>query len=60
MKKLGEAIGKFVVKYRILIVIASILLCIPSLLGYIQYRYQLWYSCLSTRRYWYDEKGKIY
>ena len=35
MKKLGEAIGKFVVKYRILIVIASILLCIPSLLGYI-------------------------
>ena len=35
MKKLGEAIGKFVVKYRILIVIASILLCIPSLFGYI-------------------------
>ena len=35
MKKLGEAIGKFVVKHRILIVIASILLCIPSLFGYI-------------------------
>lgn len=35
MKKLGETIGKFVVKYRILIVIASILLCIPSLFGYI-------------------------
>mgnify|MGYP006341167581 CR=1 FL=1 len=28
-------IGKFVVKHRILIVIASILLCIPSLFGYI-------------------------
>ena len=35
MKKLGETIGKFVVKHRILIVIASILLCIPSLFGYI-------------------------
>ena len=35
MKKLREAIGKFVVKHRILIVIASILLCIPSLFGYI-------------------------
>ena len=35
MKKLGEAIGKFVVKHRILIVIASILLCITSLFGYI-------------------------
>lgn len=35
MKKLGETIGKLVVKYRILIVIASILLCIPSLFGYI-------------------------
>lgn len=35
MKKLGEAIGRFVVKHKILIVIASILLCIPSLFGYI-------------------------
>ena len=35
MKKLGEAIGKFVVKHKILIVIASVILCIPSLFGYI-------------------------
>lgn len=34
-EKAREAIGKFVVKHRILIVIASILLCIPSLFGYI-------------------------
>ena len=35
MKKLGEIIGKFVVKHKILIVIASVILCIPSLFGYI-------------------------
>lgn len=35
MKKLGEIIGKFVVKHKIFIVIASVILCIPSLFGYI-------------------------
>lgn len=35
MKKLGEAIGRFVVKYKLFIVVASLLLCIPSIFGYL-------------------------
>lgn len=35
MKKFGEAIGRFVVKHKILIVIASLLLLIPSVFGYV-------------------------
>lgn len=35
MKKLGEAIGRFVVKHKLFIVVASLLLCIPSIFGYL-------------------------
>ena len=35
MKKIGEAIGKFVVKHKVLIAVVSLLLLIPSVFGYI-------------------------
>lgn len=35
MKKLGEAIGRFVVKHKLFIVVASLFLCIPSIFGYL-------------------------
>lgn len=35
MKKVGEAIGRFVVKHKILIAVVSVLLLIPSAFGYI-------------------------
>jgi len=35
MKKFGEAIGRVVVKYKVLVVILSLLLLIPSIFGYV-------------------------
>jgi len=38
MKKVGEALGRFVVKHKIMIVIVSLLLLIPSIFGYMHTR----------------------
>lgn len=38
MRNVGEAIGKFVVKHKLLIVIASLILMIPSIFGYVNTR----------------------